>query len=174
MRRFLRRTDLRPNAQRDVSDELRFHLEMRAQEFIEAGMSPENARDAAARAFGDVSSIGAELRASRNARARTRERRDRMHEMLQDVTFAARTLRKNAAFTIAALATLALGRTTLGLLGAFALRRVVTSLLYGVSATDAPTYAASAAAIVAVTLLATFIPARRATRVDPTSALRAD
>jgi predicted permease len=64
--------------------------------------------------------------------------------------------------------------TTLGLLGAFALSRVVTSLLYGVSATDAPTYAASAAAIVVVTLLATFIPARRATRVDPTSALRAD
>ena len=40
MRRFLRQTDLRPNAQRDVSDELRFHLEMRTQEFIEAGMSP--------------------------------------------------------------------------------------------------------------------------------------
>jgi len=67
-----------------------------------------------------------------------------------------------------------LAGTILGILGAFALSRIVTSLLYGVSATDAPTYAASAAAIVAVTLLATFIPARRATRVDPTSALRAD
>ena len=57
MKRFLRRTDLRPDAQRDVSDELRFHLEMRTQEFIDAGMSPDDARRAAARAFGDVSSI---------------------------------------------------------------------------------------------------------------------
>ena len=52
MRRFLRQTDLRPNAQREVSDELRFHLEMRTQEFIEAGMSPTTRR-AAAQAFGD-------------------------------------------------------------------------------------------------------------------------
>jgi putative ABC transport system permease protein len=109
MKRFLRRTDLRPNAQRDVSDELRFHLEMRTQEFIEAGMSAEDAKRAAAQAFGDVRSIDAELRAVRGARTRTRERRDRVHELAQDVTFAVRTLRKNAAFTIAALATLALG-----------------------------------------------------------------
>jgi predicted permease len=64
--------------------------------------------------------------------------------------------------------------TLIGLIGAFALSRVVTSLLYGISATDGTTYVASAAMIVAVTLVATLIPARRATRVDPTSALRAD
>jgi putative ABC transport system permease protein len=58
-----------------------------------------------------------------------------------------------------------LAGTVVGLLGAFALSRVVTSLLYGVSATDGATYATSAAAIVAVTLVATIIPARRATRV---------
>ena len=109
MKRSLRQTDIRPDGQRDVSDELRFHLEMRTQEFIDAGMSPEEARRAAAHAFGDISSIDAELRAERSARTRTRERRDRFHEFVMDVTFAIRTLRKNAAFTIAALATLALG-----------------------------------------------------------------
>jgi ABC-type antimicrobial peptide transport system permease subunit len=62
--------------------------------------------------------------------------------------------------------------TLLGLIGAFALSRLVSSLLYGISATDGTTYAASAAAVVAVTLLATLVPARRATRVDPTSALK--
>jgi ABC-type antimicrobial peptide transport system permease subunit len=62
--------------------------------------------------------------------------------------------------------------TLLGLIGAFALSRLVASLLYGISATDGATYAASATAVVAVTLLATLLPARRATRVDPTSALR--
>ena len=109
MKRFLRRTELRPDAPRDVSDEIRFHLEMRTQEFIEAGMSPDEARRAAAQAFGDVGSIGAELRASRGARARRLARRDRFHAFTQDLMFAARTLRKNTAFTIASLATLALG-----------------------------------------------------------------
>src|SRR4051812_211673 len=109
MKRFLRRTDLRPDAQRDVSDELRFHLEMRTQEFIDAGMSPDDARRAAARAFGDVSSIDAELRAGRGVRTRTLDRRDWFHALGQDLTFALRTLRKHLAFTVASLATLALG-----------------------------------------------------------------
>jgi putative ABC transport system permease protein len=61
-----------------------------------------------------------------------------------------------------------------GLLGAYALSRVVQSLLFGVSATSAWIYAAATAAILGVTLVASYLPARRATRVDPTSALRAD
>ena len=109
MKRSIRQTDLRPNAQRDVSDELRFHLEMRTQEFIEAGMTPDDARLAAAKAFGDVNSIDAELRAVRSKRTRMHERRDWMQDFVADVGFAIRTLRNNAAFTMAALATLALG-----------------------------------------------------------------
>jgi predicted permease len=59
-----------------------------------------------------------------------------------------------------------------GLAGAFALTRVMTSLLFGVSATDAITFSAVAVLLAAVAFAATVIPARRATRVDPMVALR--
>ncbi len=59
-----------------------------------------------------------------------------------------------------------------GLAGAAGLTRVMASLLFGVSATDALTFGAVAALLAAVAFVATAIPARRATRVDPMVALR--
>jgi putative ABC transport system permease protein len=60
----------------------------------------------------------------------------------------------------------------LGLIGAFALTRVMTTLLFGTSPTDALTFTVVSVLLLLVALLACYIPARRATRVDPLKALR--
>jgi putative ABC transport system permease protein len=67
---------------------------------------------------------------------------------------------------------LALLGVALGLLGAFWLTGVLRDLLFGVPPTDALTFLSVAALLVAVALLACYVPARKATQVDPLLALR--
>jgi ABC-type antimicrobial peptide transport system permease subunit len=67
---------------------------------------------------------------------------------------------------------LAAAGVVLGLGGAFALTRVMKDQLFGVSATDPATFAGIALLFILVALAASYIPARRAARIDPMAALR--
>ncbi len=64
--------------------------------------------------------------------------------------------------------------TATGLLGALALAPLLRSLLYGISPTDPVTFAAGPLLLIVVALLASYVPARRAARVDPAVALRTE
>jgi predicted permease len=63
---------------------------------------------------------------------------------------------------------------TIGLVAAFALTRFMESLLFGVKGTDALTFATVALGLIAIALIASYVPARRAARIDPMMSLRAE
>ncbi|MCP4658634.1 MAG: ABC transporter permease [bacterium] len=69
---------------------------------------------------------------------------------------------------------LCLAGIVLGLAAAYPLSRVVSSQLYGVTSGDSATYLAVSTAVVAVAVLVSYLPARRATQIDPVEALRQD
>ena len=69
---------------------------------------------------------------------------------------------------------LALLGVAIGLAASYAVTRVMASVLVGVTATDALTFAIVAVGLTAVAALASYIPARRASRLDPVIALRSE
>jgi putative ABC transport system permease protein len=69
---------------------------------------------------------------------------------------------------------LALAGVALGAVSAFFLTRLMTSLLYGVRPNDPATFVLVSLTVIAAAMLATYIPSNRATRVDPTVALKCE
>jgi ABC-type lipoprotein release transport system permease subunit len=88
-------------------------------------------------------------------------------DLLQDIRCAVGMLRRNPGFAASAIAALALG-----VAAALALTRLMAGLLYGVKPWDPAAIVSVAVLFSAVALLATYFPARRASRVDPMVALR--
>jgi len=96
---------------------------------------------------------------------------ERMHELGLRVALGA-TPADVRALVVAQGARLAAAGVGLGMLGALATARGLHALLFGVSAIDPPTFATAAIALVLAAVAAAYLPARRASRVDPLELLR--
>jgi predicted permease len=98
-----------PAPEREVEDELAFHLEQRIRDYVARGMDPATARNAALERFGDLQGVRREcthlLEEDRLATAR----RDWLDDLRQDLRFGARSALRAPTFSLLAIATLALG-----------------------------------------------------------------
>jgi len=97
--------------------------------------------------------------------------RQRTHEIGVRVALGART-HDIATLVLGHGFRLAITGTAIGVVAAFALTRVMTSLLFGITASDPITFALVVVLVPAIALLACYLPARRAMKVDPLQALR--
>lgn len=97
------------DVQRDIDDELRFHLEMRERDFVASGMTSNDAHDATLQRFGSVDEVTRLLRAHDIGRERSRQRVEVFETLAQDVRYGIRKLLQAPGFTVAVVLVLALG-----------------------------------------------------------------
>jgi predicted permease len=100
---------LRSRVARELDDELAFHVTMRAQQLVAAGVSPADARAEALRQFGNLEAVRAACLVNDQQRVRTMRFRAWISEFRQDVAFAIRTLGRNPGFAAVVILSLTLG-----------------------------------------------------------------
>lgn len=99
----------KPDVRRDIDDELRFHFEARIAELVSLGVAPDPARAQAVAEFGDVDQVRSDLRAIDDRVVAQRQRADVLDSWWQDIAYAARSLARTPAVSVAIIVTLALG-----------------------------------------------------------------
>ena len=109
MRRVFRLDAGRRVVEREVDDELAFHLEMRARKLMERGLPPDEAHREALRQFGDLEAVRASCVTTDHERERMIKRVNFLAELRQDFAQALRVLRNNPAFAVTVILMLALG-----------------------------------------------------------------
>ncbi len=108
-RRLLRVRPRRETVNREIDDELRFHLETRMDALIREGASPADARAIAATEFGDVGRARSELRRIDLGLVRRARWRSWLDAAAQNATYALRTMRRSPGFAATVIGTLAIG-----------------------------------------------------------------
>jgi len=184
LRTFLAFVLHRSQVEREMEDELRAHLESRADDLERQGLPRAEAERQARLEFGGYERYKEECREALGSRL--------LGELVADAHYGLRQLRRSPGFTAVAVFTLALGATPGSILGlvmrdliavlagglaagiliSLAATRVLQEMLFGLGPRDTTTMLLAAGVLTAVALLAGYLPARRATKVDPMVALR--
>ncbi|MEJ2204464.1 MAG: ABC transporter permease [Gemmatimonadota bacterium] len=100
---------LRRDAMEEGDEELGFHLEMRMRDYMEDGMSRDEARQAAEKRMGDMAEVRRAMTHVAQAESRRERRREWIGEIRQDLRYAVRTLLRAPAFASVSIVTLAVG-----------------------------------------------------------------